>query len=325
MTIIDFHNHFYPPRYLEALQTESRIQVTFDSEQNPHLHYPGDYNVVVPGHRDIAYRQAVLEKAGIDKQVLTLTTPGTHVETPEHAALFAQMVNDDFAEIVAEHGDRFVALGTLPLNDPVASTRELERATNDLGLAGFMLFSNINGIELNDQRFWPLYERAAQLNTVFYIHPTNPAAGEAMKDYRLTPLLGFTFDTTVAAVKLVFSGIIERFPTIRWVLAHAGGTIPFLAERLDRGFEVFEECRENISKPPSTYLRSFYYDSVNFDPGSLQLTIDFAGADHLVAGSDYPHQIGSLEKMRESLEKLNVPAEDKDKIRNGNARKLLNL
>jgi len=104
-------------------------------------------------------------------------------------------------------------------------------------------------------------------------------------------------DTTLAAAKLVFSGILERFPRIRWVLGHLGGAIPYLAERLDRGYEAFSECRAHIPRPPSTYLRQFYYDTVNFDPKAIQLAIDFAGIDHIVAGSDYPHQIGSIPKM----------------------------
>jgi aminocarboxymuconate-semialdehyde decarboxylase len=139
------------------------------------------------------------------------------------------------------------------------------------------------------------------------------------------PLLGFTFDTTLATAKLVFSGVMERFPQIRWILCHAGGTIPYLAERLDRGYEAFKECRKNISRPPSDYLKGLYYDTVNFDPKALQLTVDFAGVDQVLAGSDYPHQIGSLEKMLATIDKLNLTAEAKAKILGENAHKLLGL
>ena len=117
-----------------------------------------------------------------------------------------------------------------------------------------------------------------------------------MTDYWLMPLVGFLTDTTLAAAKLAFSGVVQRFPGIRWVLAHLGGAIPYLAERLDRGFEAFKECRRNIDRPPSEYLRKFYFDTVNFDPAALRLAIGFAGVDHIFAGSDYPHQIGSLGK-----------------------------
>jgi len=326
MSIIDFHNHFYPPEYLEALKEgPSTIRVTFDDENNPLLHYPGDYNIVVPGHRDIDFRAQVLKDAGVDMQVLTMTTPGTHVETPKRAAELARLVNDSFAGIMKTRGDRFTALGTLPLNDPEASVREMERAHAAHGFNGFQVFSNINGVELIDQRFWPIYEKASDLNLILDIHPTFPVGVEAMSDYWLMPLLGFTFDTTLTAAKLVFSGVAEKYSGIKWILNHAGGAIPYLAERLDRGYGVFKECRENISKPPSEYLKKFYFDAVNFDPKALQLCVDFAGPDHVLAGSDYPHQIGSLVKMLETINRLNISAEDKEKILGGNAKRLLGM
>ncbi len=326
MKIIDLHNHFYPPEYLEAIQTgPSNIKVTFDADNNPLLHYPGDYNIIVPGHRDIDYRAQVLEEADVDVQVLTFTTPGVHIESPEQSVELARMVNNNFAKIKKEKSNRFDALATLPLNDPEASVLELDRAFTELGFRGVGLHSNVNGIALSDERFWPLYEKANELEAVFDIHPSFPVGVEAMTDYWLMPLLGFTFDTTLAAAKLVFSGVVEKFPKIKWILGHLGGTIPYLAERLDRGYAAFKECRENISRKPSDYLKTFYFDTVNFDIKALQLAIDFAGADHLVAGSDYPHQIGSLKQMVSSIGKLNISEEDKDKIYGKNAAQLLKI
>jgi aminocarboxymuconate-semialdehyde decarboxylase len=324
MQIIDFHNHFYPPEYIEAIKGgPSRVRVTMDSDGNPLLHYPGDYNVLVPGHRDIDFRTRVLEQAGIDRQILTFTTPGVHIETPARSVELARVVNDRYAEIVKERGDRFAALATLPLNDPVAAVAELDRAFEGLGFRGAALFSNVNGVALSDHRFWPLYERAERLHAVFFIHPSWPVGVEAMTEYWLMPLIGFPYDTTLAAAKLVFSGVTRRFPGIKWVLAHLGGAIPYLAERLDRGYFAFRECRENIDRPPSEYLKQFYFDTVNFDPGALRLAIEFAGADHVVAGSDYPHQIGSVEKMVSSIMGLDLQEAQKQKVLGGNAARLL--
>lgn len=326
MTIIDFHNHFYPPEYLDAVRAgPTNLEISTDPDGNPVLHYPGDYNVVVPGHRDIAYRDRVLEQAGIDKQVLTFTSPGTHLESPGRSVTLARTVNDALAAVVRERGARFAALATLPLNDPDASVTEFERATGELGLKGCMLFSNVNGVALSDPRFEPLYQKANDAQAVLYVHPIHPVGVEAMTDYWLMPLVGFTFDTTLAAASLVFSGVAERFPRIRWVLAHLGGAIPYLAERLDRGYEAFEECRERISKPPSHYLRDFYYDTVNFDPAALRLALQFAGPDRLLAGSDYPHRIGSLEKMLQSIDALALPTDTKAKMLGENTARLLGL
>ena len=139
------------------------------------------------------------------------------------------------------------------------------------------------------------------------------------------PLVGFLYDTTLAAASLVFSGVPERFPKIRWALCHLGGTIPYLVERLDRGFHNFKDCRAKIQRPPSTYLKEFYYDTVNFNQGALKLAIDFAGADHILAGSDYPHQIGSIPLMLETIEKLGLDEASKRKILGENAVGLLGL
>lgn len=326
MPLIDFHDHYYPPQYIEAIEKgPSAVRITHDDEGNPALHYPGDYNVAVRGHRDIDYREQVLREAGVDTQVITLTTPGTHIEEPATAVRLAKLVNDAFARAVADHRGRYVALATLPLNDPAASVVEFRRAVEQLHFRGAMVFSNINGVALHDQRFWKLYEVANEAGAVMHIHPTNPVGVEAMLDYWLMPLVGFLMDTTLAAAGLVFSGVAERFPRIRWVLGHLGGAIPYLAERLDRGFHAFSECRKNILQTPSTYLKHFYYDTVNFDPRAIELAISFAGVDHILAGSDYPHQIGSIPKMLESIQALNISDEGKKLILGGNAARLLGL
>ena len=322
--LIDFHNHYYPPEYLEAVRRgPARVRMDMDPEGNPRLHYPGDYNILVPGHRDLDYREQVLADHGVDMQVLTFTTPGTHFEPPTQAIEMSRQVNDAFAR-EAKARARFTALATLPLNDPAASVVELERAMG-LGLPGAMVFGNVNGTPLADSRYEPLWKKAHDLGAVIYIHPAHPLGVEAMEQFWLMPLVGFLLDTTLAAAHLVFAGVPDRYPGISWVLCHMGGAIPYLAERLDRGYEAFDECRTHISRPPSSYLKTFYYDTVNFDPAAIALAVKFAGADHILAGSDYPHQIGSIPKMKESLGALSVSDAELSGIRGGNAARLLKL
>ena len=324
--VIDVHNHFYPPEYLDALQhPDSVVRVTLDEAGNPCVHYPGDYNVAVQGHRDIAYRTAVLAHEGVDTQVITLTTPGTHVEPPARATMLAKLVNDAFAAIVRERAPRFHALATLPLCDPAASVEELRRAVESLGFPGAMLFSNVNGVALADDRFVPLYEEANRLGAVLHIHPTSPVGVEAMTDFWLMPLVGFLADTTLAAARLVFAGVPERYPRIKWVLGHLGGAIPYLAERLDRGWRAFGDCRTHIERPPSEYLRAFYLDTVNFDPRALRFAADFAGASQLLAGSDYPHQIGSIPLMTESIVSAGFSRTEQAQLLGGNAQRVYGL
>jgi len=257
-------------------------------------------------------------------QVITLTAPGTTMEAPERSAHHARLVNDALAQIKSERPNHFTALATLPLNNPKASLDEFDRAMS-LGFKGVMVYGNVNGVALHDERYWPLWERANDRGAIVHIHPNYPAGVEAMQEYWLMPLVGFMFDTTLAAAALVFSGVVERNPRIRWILGHLGGAIPYLAERLDRGFEAYPECRVNIDRLPSEYLKSFFYDTVNFDANALRLAVQFAGAGQLLAGSDYPHLISSMAKMRESIGTIGLSSADTASILGGNAQQLYEL
>lgn len=324
--ILDFHNHYFPADYLDAIREGgSRFRVTTDGDGNPVLHSPGDYNVLVPGHRDLDHREDVLREAGVDMQVLTFTCPGTSIEEPDRAVELCRVINDAFARDVRARPGRFTSLGTLPMNAPEAAAEEASRVVEELGLPGVMLLSNASGVPLHEERFWPVYERLDRASAVIYIHPTYPVGVEVMERYMLMPMVGFLADTTLAAAGLVYSGTVERFPNIRWVLAHLGGAVPYMAERFDRGFEAYPECRERCTIRPSEQLRTFYYDTVNFDPACLRLAIDFAGADHVIAGSDYPHMIGSLARMRSSIEELGLSRTERERIEWGNAAHILGL
>jgi aminocarboxymuconate-semialdehyde decarboxylase len=324
--IIDFHNHYYPPAWLEAIRSGgSAFRITEDGDGNPVLHSPGDYNVLVPGHRDLAFRARVLDQEGVDKQVLTFTAPGTSIETPDRAVELCRIVNDAYASDVEAWGGRFTALATLPMNAPDAAAEEAARVLTELELPGVMLFSNASGVPLSDDRFLRVFEVLDRERAVVYIHPTYPVGVEVMEKYMLMPMVGFLMDTTLAAASLVYAGVVERFPGITWVLGHLGGAVPYLAERFDRGFEAYPECRERCTVAPSEQLKGFYYDTVNFDPACLGLALGFAGADHVVAGSDYPHMIGSLSKMRSSIDGLGLPEEEAGMVRGGNAARILGL
>jgi aminocarboxymuconate-semialdehyde decarboxylase len=323
--IIDFHNHYYPDAYLRELgRGSSNARLETDPDGRLLLHYPGDYNVVVQGHRDLAERIRVMDEAGIDVHAFSLTTPGVHVEERSRGIELARLVNDEFAQAMARYPGRFAPLAALPLQDADASIAELERAIG-MGLKGVQFFSNINGRTLDEPQYFPLWQRIAELGVPAFIHPTNPAALGQLADYRLTALMGFQFDTTAAVTRLIFAGVLERLPALTLVVGHLGGTIPFMAERVERGYEVYPECREHITRPPSEYFRRIYIDTVNFNPAALRLGLDFAGAERIVFGSDYPHQVGYIDRALRGVHGMPVSEEQRQLILGGNAARILGL
>ena len=324
--IIDTHNHYYPPRYLDAVERGgSDVRIAHDAQGQLLVQYPGDYNVVVRGHRDLAERINAMDEHGVAVQAISLTTPGVHVEERARGIELAQLVNDEFAEAAARYPGRFAPFAALPLHDPDAAVRELERAVTELGHHGALLFSNINGRPLDDPAFFPLFAKLAELGVPAFLHPTNPATLGAVADYRLTAIIGFLFDTTAAAMRLVFAGVFEKLPELRLIIGHLGGTIPYVAERADRGFEAYEECQAHITQRPSVYFKRMYYDTVNFNPDALRLALAFAGPAHVIFGSDYPHQVGSIGKALGAVRGLELAAGDCDAILGGNAARLLRL
>jgi aminocarboxymuconate-semialdehyde decarboxylase len=328
MMKIDFHTHYYPLAYLDEIERHpsDACMVTRDKNGRRLVQYAGDFNIVADGHIDLEARLAEMERTHMDMGVLTLTTPGVHVEERARGIHLAQIVNDSFAEIQTQYPQKFCPLATLPLQDPQAAADELERAVTKLGLRGAMLFANVNGKPIHHKEYWPLYETAARLDVPLMLHPTSPPGVEAYQEYRVTALVGFLVDTTLAITLLMFEGVLEAFPMIKFVLGHLGGTIPYIAERIDRGYEAYAEARKNISQKPSFYFkRNCYYDTVNFERNALQFAIDFAGADHVVLGSDYPHQIGDMDKAVKVIQTLPIADDVRRAVLGGNAARLLKL
>lgn len=322
---IDVHNHFYPESYLNELKAGAGVaKVTEDGNGDYILSYEGDYNVIVPGHRDIATRLAELDRVGLQTQVLSLTTPGVHIEERERGIRLAEGVNDDFAQISRQYPGRFYGFAALPLQDPVAAAAELRRAVTELGLLGGTIFTNINGKTLDAPEFLCVFETASELDVPLFIHPTTPSPADSYLDYRLAATVGFTVDTTLTVARLIFSGVFDKVPNLKLIASHLGGCLPYLSERLDRGYEAYPECKF-IQQAPSEYLKSVYLDCVSFNPLAVEFALKMVGAEKLLVGSDYPHQIGDTEKCTQVIDALNVTQAEKELIFHGNAEHLLKL
>src|SRR4051812_18192999 len=321
----DLHTHYYPDAYFRLIE---EIGGAFSFAKSPTgqtiIRYKGArfFGVTAP-MTDPAKRLEDMDRVGIDVEVLSLSTPNVYFAPPERQAEVARLANDGYAELIAKHPRRFKAFASIPMDDPDAALRELERALDELKMQGVVVLSNINGRALTDARYRPFFRECDRREVCVFIHPMIPANADAFAEYVLGPIVGFPFDTTLAVARLCYDGVFKELPRIRWILGHLGGAVPYLFERLDNGWRDFAECRAKIDELPSVYLRRLYYDTVSFSAPSLELALRQVGADHLVMGSDYPHLLGSIERSVTSIEGLELPADKKEQIFSGNAKRIL--
>jgi len=276
-----------------------------------------------PEAEDYIKRIEDMDACGIDMQCLSLGIPGTDRVEPDLGISLAKMVNDEISRIVNKYPDRFVGFATLPLQDIDGALEELDRAINDLGLKGVMIYSNVAGKPLDSPEFWPFYEKSAKLKIPIFIHPTLPVMANVTKEYQLTPVIGFLFDTTLAMLRIIFGGVLEKFPSLTFVLAHLGSTIPYVLTRIDFESGLFPGSWVNISKPPSEYFRSVYVDTVSLHEPALKCAYETIGIERFVFGTDYP--FWDIPSGVNSIEKWEISEDEKNKIFSENAIKILRL
>jgi aminocarboxymuconate-semialdehyde decarboxylase len=323
---LDLHTHYYPSRYFEMIRrTPSEFSFGADPTGRTIIRHRGArFFGITPPMTDPELRLADMDRVGIDVEVLSLSTPNVFFADAARQPEVARMVNDAYAELAAAHSKRFKGFASIPMDAPEAALAELHRSIDELKLAGVILLSNIRGRNLTDPAYRPFFEEANRMGLCIFLHPMLPVHSEPFNEYVLGPLVGFPFDTTLAVARMCFDGMFRDFPKIRWIIAHLGGAVPYLMERLDNGFRDFAECRANIDELPSLYLKRLYYDTVTFSPYTLEMARDLLGADHMVMGSDYPHMLGSIDRAVSSIEALNAPAVEKERIFSGTALTILN-
>jgi aminocarboxymuconate-semialdehyde decarboxylase len=323
---MDLHTHYYPPRYFEAIRrTPGDFSFGTDPAGRTIIRYRGArFFGITPPMTDPARRLEDMNRVGIDVEVVSLSTPNVFFAEGAKQAEAARMVNDEYSDLVARHPKRFLAFASIPMDAGDAAVTELHRAIGQLRFQGVILLSNIRGRALTDPAYRPFFAEANRMRLCIFLHPMLPAHSEPFRDYVLGPLVAFPFDTTLAVARMCYDGLLRDFPDIRWIVAHAGGAIPYLMERLDNGFRDFAECRAKIDELPSVFLKRLTYDTVTFSPHTLRLVRDLVGADHMVMGSDYPHLLGSIARAVSSIEAMEFSAAEKELIFSGTALSILN-
>ncbi len=328
---VDVHNHLYPKEWMDYIETRIESPRMKRTGSTSMVFYLGDVpiaHVNRAGHYDPEARIEDLDKYGIDIQILSLTIPSVELISADEGVIWAKRINDYLAKVCHKYSGRYYAYATLPYQDMDEAIRELDRAYKELGVKGIMMFSNINGKPIASPEFYPIYAKAEEYGLPILIHPALPLTGEAMKKVRLPyPLFGFTLDTTMAVVSLIFQGVLERFPKLKLIHSHLGGVVPYMVGRIDDSFNNYsKEYGLELPKAPSDYYkRQVYVDSISYHLPAMRCCLDWLGPEHIMLGTDYAHPVGHIEEAIHYVRGMDLSEEDTDKILGGNAARIFKL
>lgn len=307
---VDVHAHCYPKSYLEEVK-----RIGIDEG--------GGVGIAIPAWSSSEERIGVMDELGIDIQVLGLSAPNVYFHDAELSKDLAQMTNDFISDICKRHSDRFFGLASIPLNNLNYAFDELNRAINELGMDGVLIGTNINQRSIADDQFLPFFEELDEIKIPTVLHPMR-AIGEDLtsaEDAKLTipSNVGFLFETTRTMAQMTFKGTFEKCRNLTFILPHSGGAIPFVWPRWDIAYLSRPDSHPLRKLPnlPSHYLKQQYYDTaLSYYPSSLKCTIDFAGVDHVLFGTDAPYATLDF-RGKDTIEKIEdygFSKEEKEKI-----------
>jgi aminocarboxymuconate-semialdehyde decarboxylase len=320
---IDVHSHYLASALVRALERRTELPRISDGPTGRQIEYGrGNIHPYLPAMGDVDLRLREMDEQGIDMALLSINIPGVDWFPVAEGPAVAREVNDELAGLVAQRPDRFAALATLPMQAPDAAAEELERAMAN-GFRGAMIYSNVAGQPLDEPALRAVFDTAARLQAPIFIHPTFPLTASTVDAYALIPTLGFMFDTTTAAVRLVLDGLYERHPDFRLILAHAASLLPQLAGRIDYEAERHANGRGAITVNPSEHLRLLYTDSVCVWPPALRSTLDLLGQERVMFGSDYP--FWEPKRTFTTIDTAGLDGNVVSAIRSENARRLFAL
>lgn len=327
MKVIDVHTHMLNPAYLGLLKKRGggyKVRKVLGG-QTGIVKDGAPFMTLMPGMFDYELRLRAMDEARVDMAVVTLTSPNVFWGSARHSLEAARLVNDDMAAQQRRYPERIRFMCSLPWQHAKLAVAELKRACDELGAVGVMQLANVDGASLTDRRFAPVWKEIVRRGLPVLIHPSAPPATkhlDVMK-YNLIASVGFMFDTSLAVSRMIFDGFLDRYPALKLIAAHGGGTLPYIAGRLDICFDNMPACRAKISRRPSEYLKRIYYDSVVFQQESLELAVKVGGEDNVLYGSDYPHNIGDMKGCLARVDALPPPV--RDKVRGGNAMRIFRL
>jgi aminocarboxymuconate-semialdehyde decarboxylase len=298
MTTYDVHAHCIPEALLDLLRAEGpRLGIEMRDDGDGEFAVIGDRVRLAPFRpvlTDLETRIRAMDDAGVDVQLLAGWIDLTAYALDAVAgAEYSRRFNEIIAAEAGQHPDRFLPMGTIPLQDPARAAAELDFAVRDLGMAGVQIATTVDGIDLDEAGLDPFWEAAADLGCPIVLHPCDPLPGVDLSRNFLDNMVGRPAESTIAVGHLLFSGVLERFPGLVICVVHGGGFVPYQLGRLQRGFDAVPKlAARNIITAPSELARRLYYDTVLHDPSPLAFLVEQVGSDHVLMGTDYPFPMG---------------------------------
>jgi aminocarboxymuconate-semialdehyde decarboxylase len=276
----------------------------------------------------IDQRLALLDEVCIDLQVISVTSYLPYLSTKADAVAVVRLANDLYAELCSKYPRRFAAFGAVPLPHVEAALNETARCLDMLGMVGLTVGCSVADRQLDDPEFTPFFDELNRRGAVLFLHPQGAGCGPGMNAYGLRWMIGAAVEDTVAALRLIMSGWLDRYPRVRIIVPHLGGVLPFLYQRINDLWwnSNFDDQSAVIGGPPSRYYRRLWYDTVNSHPAALRCACDSLGADRLLLGTDFPWIVGpQWARLTNYVEQAGLSAPEKEAILGGNAERLLGL
>ncbi len=331
LKVVDVHCHYLNPvvnqkaAHLNAAQYDPTVIFANDLTNETNVKQMRDR---APKLMGVDVRLKDMDRMGVDIQAIAPAPYQYFYFTePAYGAELAREVNEGIANVVAQHPDRFVGMGSVPLQNAELAVKELEYCVKKLGLRGVEINTNVNGLNLTDPSLGleKFFAKANELGIVVFMHPLGYTQGDRLRNHYFNNVIGNPLETTVAVSHLIFDGVVARYPKIKFLAAHGGGFLAHYWARMDHAWRARPDTRTVIKKKPSSYLEKFYFDSITFDPRMLKQLIDRYGADHVMLGTDYPYDMGE-DDPRGLIAGVNrLSAADRHLIEGGNAMKLFKI
>ena len=318
---IDVHAHIFSKPYIEGLR---RVFGNDNSPAGQDAQRLIKWMSADPRMTEVDGRLEEMDKWSVGMQVLSVPFHGALVRDKQAAADLTAMANDMIVEPARAHPEKFRVLLTLPLQFPDLAVEVLDRFAEEPSVVGAALMGTAGGRPLNDAAFLPVYAELERRDLPFLLHPISPPGLDCMLEMNLANVVGFMFETTLAATRLVFAGVFERHPRLQMIFPHLGGLAPYLMGRIQWGYERFPPCSENLSAPPEAYFKRFYYDTVCRNVPALRMALSMFGVDHILFGTDIPFR-EDIDLQLKDLDDLQLGVGDREAIESGNAARLLGI